>query len=166
VERKKGRPVTLARGLGHERATLSWVKGWLKTEIERNEQAMGARGASKGVVPALISSRHAPPITLVGYGQSSATTPYNGLRRFGYNTIDSVHATSFYFTGASGSEAATCYGDSGGPAYRTGTQCLVGITHGNRSASCVSGIWDDSRVDGAASWIVQNAGESIATCAP
>ncbi len=107
-------------------------------------------------------------ITLVGYGGSFASDPdWGQTKRFGFNTIDRVDANYFYFDGATGSDSATCYGDSGGPAF-VGT-CLVGVTKGQLgtpSTACTEagGEWYHTRVDTQFAWIASNT--SATTCAP
>lgn len=111
-------------------------------------------------------------ITLVGYGGTSATDPNWGqVKRFGSNTIDRVDPNYIYFDGATGSESATCYGDSGGPAFAgsTSSTCLVGVTKGQLatpSTACTEagGEWYHTRVDTQLAWIASNA--NTTTCVP
>ena len=108
------------------------------------------------------------PITLIGFGQT-ALGAGGGTRNLAQNQIDSVDATQWYFSGVGGSEGGTCYGDSGGPAYETSTDCILGITWGQDApVTCANagGNYIDTRVDTQLSWIQTNAADAIVTCAP
>ncbi|HEY0476639.1 MAG TPA: trypsin-like serine protease [Kofleriaceae bacterium] len=108
------------------------------------------------------------PITLVGFGQTALDVG-GGTRYLASNTIDSVDPTQWYFTGVGGSDGATCHGDSGGPAYRTSTDCILGITRGeNLPATCTDagGSYIDTRVDTQLGWIQGHAPEAITACSP
>lgn len=109
------------------------------------------------------------PISIVGFGETSPGVRNWHVRRRAPNTIDRVDATNFYFDGTSGVEGATCFGDSGGPAYREWSDCVVGITHGQASppfCSEAGGEFIDTRVDTRFSWIQANAIGSVIPCFP
>jgi hypothetical protein len=123
-----------------------------------------------GVAPSRVASSVSPglPITLVGFGQTGYGVG-GGVRYLALNQIDSVDATQWYFSGVGGSEGATCFGDSGGPAYRTATDCIVGITRGeDPPVTCTNagGAYIDTRVDPQLGWIQAHAPEAIASCTP
>lgn len=107
-------------------------------------------------------------ITLVGFGAINSNQDGIGTKRKGINSIDSVQQRTFTFSGATGTESATCYGDSGGPAFNYKNQiCIIGITNKGPSSCSGSGSWHDTRVDVFNNWIRQNAAETLpASCDP
>lgn len=107
---------------------------------------------------------------LVGYGQPSRFVKDYGTRRGGSNSIARVLGDFFYFSTPVGTEAVTCYGDSGGPAFggNDDSNCLVGVTVGQElgvaGSPCTPGggsEWYDTRIDSFAGWIRANARETI-----
>lgn len=123
-----------------------------------------------GITPSRVASAvwAGLPITLIGFGQTAYGVG-GGVRYLALNQIDSVDATQWYFAGVGGTDGATCFGDSGGPAYRTSTDCILGITWGeNAPVTCTDagGSYVDTRVDTQIGWIQANAPEAIATCSP
>lgn len=113
------------------------------------------------------------PITLVGYGRTAAGTPPDGQKRMGTNLIDSVAANFFYFditAAPPGQESATCFGDSGGPAFATlsaGGDCIVGVTSGQDggpACSAAGGAWRHTRADIDLVWLNQITSNGIRTC--
>lgn len=130
--------------------------------------------AVRGITPSKVASsvQAGLSITLVGYGQTALGVG-GGTRNLAFNTIDSVDATQWYFTGVGGTDGATCFGDSGGPAYKTATSCIVGITRGESTApndptTCTNagGFYIDTRVDPQVGWIQAHAPETVSTCTP
>jgi len=113
---------------------------------------------------------------LVGFGvPTAATDPYTysyTTRRVGSNSVDSVDATSIYFTGTTGTQSSTCFGDSGGPMFFGGvtSECIGGITQGQEGTTgyCTDNGYPfvDTRIDIYASWILANATEPLTTCTP
>lgn len=116
------------------------------------------------------------PITLSGYGQVAANVPQDGIKRYGTNVIDSVDPTFFYFdtalTAPPGTEAATCYGDSGGPAFSGGLEsdCVVGVTKGQlnvpggTACAASNGAWLHTRIDNQLAWLTSVSRDRIVTC--
>lgn len=115
-------------------------------------------------------------ITLVGYGRTNAALPPDGIKRYGFNTIDSVDPTYLYFDtdlmSPPGQEAATCFGDSGGPAFLGGfsSNCVGGVTKGQYAAAgtaCTAAgeQWFHTRVDQHLAWLEAVTRDSIVTCA-
>jgi hypothetical protein len=130
---------------------------------------VGTNGISLSQIGTYV--REGMPIFLFGFGESAygAQDWGWGFRRRAYNTIDSFDAMKFYFNGTTGPEGATCRGDSGGPAYRTWTDCIVGITWGQTSGPLCDqsgGSFYDSRVDPWITWIQQHAIGTVQTCTP
>jgi secreted trypsin-like serine protease len=132
-------------------------------------------GTGLSVRGSIATSPAAGTIKLVGYGVPfAATDPFAysyGVLRSGFNQIDSVDANFLYFTGTTGTDSATCFGDSGGPAFaNTAGFCIAGITKGQLGTGpfCgdASGAFQHARVDIHAAWIATNAGEPVAPCAP
>lgn len=123
-----------------------------------------------------ISVTAGTPITLSGYGQVAANAPQDGIKRYGTNVVDMVDASYIYFdttlTSPPGTEAATCYGDSGGPAFAGGfdSNCVVGVTKGQLNvpggAACdaTNGAWIHTRTDNQLAWIQSVSRDSIVTC--
>jgi|GEM_PF-1992106 len=115
------------------------------------------------------------PITLVGFGYTTATSGQDGLKRYGTNVIDTVTDDFFYFdtalTSPPGTEAATCYGDSGGPAFLGGvdSDCIGGVTQGQEGpsgfCSASAGRWIHTRTDTQLGWLEAVTRDSISTCA-
>ena len=114
-------------------------------------------------------------ITLSGYGRTGANVPQDGIKRYGTNTIDSVDSNRFYFdtdlTSPPGTEAATCYGDSGGPAFLGGvtSDCVGGITRGQVSdpahaCTALGDQWIHTRVDLHFAWLQSVSRDPITTC--
>jgi secreted trypsin-like serine protease len=115
-------------------------------------------------------------ITLSGYGQTANNVGQDGIKRYGTNVIDSVDPNFIYFdtalTSPPGTEAATCFGDSGGPAFRGGftSDCVVGITRGQLNepggVACAAsnGAWIHTRTDTELAWIQASIRDQIVTC--
>jgi len=112
-------------------------------------------------------------ITLSGFGQTGDGIPQDGIKRYGTNAIDSVDANRFFFdtdlTSPAGTEAATCRGDSGGPAFLGGitSDCVGGITKGQEPGgpcTAAGGRWIDTRVDVQLAWIQSMSRDPVATC--
>lgn len=116
------------------------------------------------------------PITLSGYGRVAINAPFDGIKRYGTNVIDSVNASYFHFdtdlTSPPGTEAATCEGDSGGPAFKGGldSDCVAGITKGQfvepggTACDASNGAWIHRRVDNELAWIRASSRDPVATC--
>jgi secreted trypsin-like serine protease len=116
------------------------------------------------------------PIVLSGYGQVAANAPQDGIKRYGTNVVDMVDASYLYFdtalTSPPGTESATCFGDSGGPAFAGGfdSNCVVGITKGQLSVSggtacdATNGAWIHTRTDNQLTWIQSVSRDPIVTC--
>ncbi len=115
------------------------------------------------------------PITLVGFGQPDLNTQQYDVKRWGPNTIDSADNTYLYFSGIQGTDAVTCFGDSGGPAFGGGykASCVLGVTKGEivppGSQPCQGlGVARHTRLDRipVASWILSNADPTVSSCIP
>ena len=128
---------------------------------------------------AKIAQNVAPnmPITLVGYGQTGANIAQDGIKRFGTNIIDSVDNNFFYFNTAlnspAGEEAATCRGDSGGPAFLGGvnSDCVGGVTEGvppptSAGSACAAHPegWYHTRVDTKDNFLFIKSQALVETC--
>jgi len=113
-------------------------------------------------------------ITLVGYGKTVYGGVQDGVKRYGYNVIDRVDANSFFYDTSLASpapeEAATCSGDSGGPAFlRTDETCVVGITRGQNATAATACTaageeWRHTRVDVDLVWLEQVTRETLTLC--
>lgn len=110
-------------------------------------------------------------ITLVGYGQTGNGIPQDGIKRFGTNAIDRLDANFFFFDTALTSpppqEAATCFGDSGGPAFAGQSDCVVGITKGQLGGapcSAAGGEWFHTRIDIDLAWIETITRDPLVIC--
>jgi hypothetical protein len=114
------------------------------------------------------------PITLVGFGSTGPASPQDGIKRMGTNTIDSFDGSLFYYdtdlVAPAPTEAATCYGDSGGPAFFGTTNCIVGVTKGQlgNGAYCTAaaGAWIHTRTDVDLAWIEAVTRDPVAYCDP
>lgn len=126
-----------------------------------------------GVAPANLGGAPGPgaAITIVGFGATSGSPPYPGYgesKRWGSNTIDRVDAALIYYSGVTGSDAGTCFGDSGGPNFLGGytSNCLTAVTKGG--SSYCSGLSNyATRVDTGVStntWIRSQTTQSIVGC--
>lgn len=122
-----------------------------------------------------VSAGH--PLTLVGFGATASNGTGIGTKRYGYNAVDFVDTKYLYFTGTTGSEAGTCYSDSGGPAFGGGysSTCIVGITKGiapKTGTACSTALMRDTRVDSGTAinaWIKNQAalvGGTVGNCTP
>lgn len=131
----------------------------------------------QGVTPAALATNvyAGMALTLVGYGGTAVSDANWGTtKRWGSNTVDSTDATHLYFDGATGTEAATCSGDSGGPAFGGGysSNCVAGVTRGQLnstySTACTEngGVFVHTRVDNVAAWIRAQTTQTIASCTP
>jgi len=102
-------------------------------------------------------------ITLVGFGCSSFDNPYEfGIKRSGQNNISDIHSQLIDFDDTS--QTYTCYGDSGGPAFYTNTDCQVGITLGE-DEFIFDTDFELARLDTKAAWIQwASADPSVLTC--
>ena len=103
-------------------------------------------------------------ITVSGYGYTSATGNNYGSLRSGTNQIDTVDNPLFSHTGATGTDATICFGDSGGPAFVGSSMCMIGITSATRWPYCTSVGGVHQRVDLVATWIRANSPDSIPGC--
>jgi len=121
-----------------------------------------------GAVVASLSSSTpvSSQVTLVGFGYTSSGGADYGTLRYGYNNIDGADATYFYHSGASGSDATICFGDSGGPAFLGGysSNCVAGVAHATYEPACTSKGGIHTRVDNVAAWIRSIATETISGC--
>jgi V8-like Glu-specific endopeptidase len=139
-----------------------------------NATPYGARALVPGLAKILVQIV-GQPITLVGFGQPDVSTEEFDVKRWGTNTIDSANNTYFYFSGVQGSDAVTCFGDSGGPAFSGGytSTCVLGVTRGETGASydeaCQGiGVAYHTRLDQIpiAGWILSNSDSTVGACIP
>lgn len=144
------------------------------TRVVRHPQYSGSSSASNDiglvrlnsdppVTPSEVSKK--PPVvgqklTLIGYGVTSTNAKDSGVKRIGYNTVATVSSTRFTFNDAGGSQANTCSGDSGGPAFATvdGREVHLGV-HSMASRPCGARGYN-TRTDAYHSWLMtQSAGD-------
>lgn len=121
-----------------------------------------------GAVTAFLSGSTpvSSQVTLVGFGVTSSGGTDYGTKRYGYNTIDGADATYFYHSGASGTDATVCFGDSGGPAFlgSYSSRCVAGVAHATYAPNCTSAGGIHTRVDNFAAWIRSVTPETIPGC--
>lgn len=103
-------------------------------------------------------------ITISGYGYTSSGGNDYGFLRSGTNQIDTVDNPLFTHTGATGSDATICFGDSGGPAFVGSSTCMIGITSATHWPYCTSAGGLHQRVDLVAPWIRANSPDVIPGC--
>lgn len=113
-------------------------------------------------------------ITLVGFGRTGFGIPQDNIKRFGTNTIDRLDANFLYFdtdlTAPPPTDAATCFGDSGGPAFLGNTNCIGGITKSQDGATLANactaneGEWYHTRTDAHLVWLENVTRDPLTIC--
>jgi hypothetical protein len=111
------------------------------------------KGNVPGVTPATLGNGPAAPscaTRAVGYGRTTygpAGTPPADGPRLRKSVVQCVEARTGTAIQATGSGGGMCYGDSGGPLFREGTNVVIGILHAfsvaGPNVSCINGnhLW-------------------------
>jgi hypothetical protein len=123
--------------------------------------------SASSVAPTPISTAptlSGQPITMVGFGRTSAEANDFGTKRYAQNTIEWVDGFAYHVPG-SGGRSAICFGDSGGPDFSGRSECQIGVHSRTAYPACAT-YSITNRVDVQAGWILGTAGDSIATCVP
>lgn len=103
-------------------------------------------------------------ITVSGYGHTASGGNDYGVLRSGTNQIDQVDNQLFTHSGATGTDATVCHGDSGGPAFVGASTCTIGIASATYYPYCTSAGGLHQRVDLVAPWIRANSPDAIPGC--
>jgi Trypsin len=104
-------------------------------------------------------------VTVVGYGCTTwdDTSQGVGQKRAGINNVDTVHDELIDVEDES--QSYICPGDSGGPMYKWGTDCEVGVNVGKWEVPLLDRDYEASRVDTKFNWIRNTAGDlSVNAC--
>jgi len=98
------------------------------------------------------------PLTLVGFGCTIPdTSTGDGQRRYGYNVVGDFGSQTIDYDDTS--QAYGCRGDSGGPAFFGGSNCVQGVIVGE-TFCLFDHDYELTRVDTKISWIQSTSGDS------